>query len=205
MESLAAPRPEWIANLAVLNPKVAYALVLQAPRAPILLNIEASFATGAPNKPIEAQLSSFLADDVWVEDIVYTVQRPNAYVGNILKEQSDANNQLIPGVDVKIIAGSAPHYLLSPDFVPLQNVAPIFERRGSDWTLDQGTTIHAEFVLTRTLFDAPGNSELPYNIDITFLGQQFFDRFLQKVTDTQARECLRKMGFWVPDLQCVAC
>lgn len=203
MESLAAPVPMMIADLAVTNPKVAYALVLGVPRAPILLNLHASFATGAPNTPIEADLAT-LTDDVWIRDVVYTVQRPNAYLGNILKEQSDFYNQAIPGVSVKIIAGTGPKYLLSPDFVPLQNLAAIFERdwKGG-WTLDAYSILHAEFVLTKTLFDAPGNSEIPYDVDITFHGIQFFDRFLQKITDQDARDCLRKMGFWVPDLQCV--
>lgn len=117
-----------------------------------LINVAATWTSTAANQNVPGELSGLVETDLWVRSVKYTVQRPNAFAGSILKAQSDQNNKLNPNINVQLTINSYCQYLISPDYTPLENVVETFFCECPvGLVLSCGASIQAAFTNLRAL------------------------------------------------------
>lgn len=93
-----------------------------------ILNVSGRWTGGAADQNIPYTLAEGIVEaDLWVRKITYTVQRPNAFAGNILKAQSDYYNRLNPNINFTMTVKSYCRYVISPTATPLENIEQVFE------------------------------------------------------------------------------
>lgn len=93
-----------------------------------ILNVTGRFTDGAANQNINYQLAEGIVEtDLWVRKVTYTVQRPNAFAGNIFKAQSDEYNKLNPNINFTMTVKSYCRYVILPTQTPLENISQVFE------------------------------------------------------------------------------
>lgn len=135
-----------------------------------IINLSAQFEDTAANQVIPAKQSGIVEQDLWIREVKYTVARPNAFQGNILKGESDHYNKLNPNIKFSLIVNSWCRYLISPDFTPLENIEQVFECVCPiGFVLSCNSQMTAQFTNCRALFDtSETNSEIPTEVTISF-------------------------------------
>jgi hypothetical protein len=193
------PKPQYIQDLAVMDPIAAYGIVLGIPRIPISINASGAFSSFALNQlPIEAGLDTTIAQRTWIDNLQYDLQQPNVFAGNIFKTLYDAMLRQAPGIAVRCTVHSGPRYLVSPKFTPINNFVNLISSRWvSGWPLFKQQNIEVEFLLTQAPPSIAPNGP-PYNVTLTFNGWQFLDHTVDEISVDVAACKLRDLGFWVP-------
>lgn len=93
-----------------------------------ILNLTGSFTAGAAGQNIEFQQQRGPTEtDLWIRTVTYSVQRPNAFPGNIFKGQADYYNSLQPDINFTLVVSSYCKYVISPTMTPLQSISQQFE------------------------------------------------------------------------------
>lgn len=198
------PKPLNIQELAIHDPVAAYGIVLGIPRIPISMNASALFSSFAvPQLPVEGDLDTTIAQRTWIDNVTYSLAQPNVFSGNVFKTLYDSQLKQAPGVSIQIAVHSGPRYLVSPQYTPLENFSDVFTRRWpAGWPLFKQQSIKVNFMLTQPPPSVQPNGP-PYIVTMTFSGWQFLDHTLDELDANKAAECLKKMGFFVPDTACV--
>ncbi len=198
------PKALNIQELAIYDPVAAYGIVLGIPRIPISMNAAGIFSSFAvPQIPVEGDLDTTIAQRTWIDNITYSLQQPNVFAGNIFKTLYDTMLKQAPGISCQIQVQSGPRYLVSPQFTPLENVAPLLQQHyPAGWPLFKQQSIEVNFMLTAPPPAVNPNGP-PYIVTMTFNGWQFLDHTLDELSASKAAECLKAMGFFVPDTACV--
>jgi hypothetical protein len=198
------PRAIHIQDIAIYDPIVAYGIVLGIPRVPISLNACGIFSSFAvPQLPVEGDLDTTIAQRTWIDNITYSLDQPNVFSGNIFKTLYDAQLKQHPGISTRVTVQSGPRYLVSPQYTPIENFVNMFASRyPAGWPLYKLQSIQVDFLLTTPPPSVSPNGP-PYNVTMTFNGWQFLDHTLDELCREDAAACLKKMGFWVPDVACV--
>jgi hypothetical protein len=128
-----------------------------------ILNLSGCFNSGAI-QTVDAEICG-ITQDLWICDLEYTVRRPNAFAGNILKAQSDYYNARNPNIDFTLQVKSFCNYLISPDPTPLENIRRVFKRIcPAGFVVGCSAIITAEFT-NRRVFEA---DEVPTEVVISF-------------------------------------
>lgn len=168
------------------------------------MNAQAIFSSFAvPQIPVEGDLDTTVSQRTWIDNITYSLQQPNVFSGNILKTLYDASLKQAPGISTRVTVHSGPRYLVSPSFTPLENFAFMFAARWpAGWPLYKQQSIKVEFALTQPPPSVQPNAP-PYIATMTFNGWQFLDFTIDDLCVEKAVDCLRKMGFWIPDVACL--
>jgi len=198
------PKALNIQELAIYDPVAAYGIVLGIPRIPISMNAAAIFSSFAvPQIPVEGDLDTTIAQRTWIDNISYSLAQPNVFSGNVFKTLYDAMLKAAPGVSVQVAVHSGPRYLVSPQYTPLENFAPLLlQRYPAGWPLFKQQSIKVNFMLTAPPPSVQPNGP-PYVVTMTFNGWQFLDHTLDEMSADKAAACLKSMGFFVPDTACV--
>lgn len=198
------PKALNIQDLAVHDPVAAYGIMLGIPRIPISMNAQAIFSSFALNQvPVEGDLDTTIAQRTWIDNVTYSLQQPNIFSGNVFKTLYDAMLKAQPGVSLQIAVHSGPRYLVSPQYTPLENFDNLLASRWpAGWPLFKQQSVKVSFLLTQAPPAVSPNAP-PYIVTLTFSGWQFLDHTLDELSADKAAECLRKMGFWVPDVACL--
>lgn len=193
------PKPQYIQDLAIMDPIAAYGIVLGIPRIPISINASGSFSSFALGQtPIEAGLDTTIAQRTWIDNIQYSLQQPNVFAGSVFKTLSDAMLRAQPGISVRLTVHSGPRYMVSPRFTPIENFVNLMSSRWtSGWPLYKQQNIEVEFMLTQAPPTISPNGP-PYNVTLTFNGWQFLDHTVDEISVDVAACKLRELGFWIP-------
>lgn len=109
--------------------------------------------------------------DICIRDMVYTVERPNAFLGSPFKADSDVKNQEIPGVNMRLVIDNCVKYQIEDDDAPIQLTArssTVAEAGGCCllFCLVPFATVKAHFTLRKQL--AP--DENPYIVTLALRG-----------------------------------
>lgn len=91
-----------------------------------LINLQGRWDTSAVDQLINAQITGIVETDLWIRSVRYTVERPDAYLNNIFKGQSDYYNSLQPGIHFSLNVNSYARYIISQTWTPLQNIVEQF-------------------------------------------------------------------------------
>ena len=193
------PRDHDIRNLCLYAPKMAYGLVAGVPRVPFVNDIPLQFSSSSVNAPPVVQsFSNNLVSDTIIERVSYNLSQPNTFPGSPF--QSLYFNQLkqggATGVGVNLDVYGGPKYAINSDFTDLGNLIDVFAMAWPEgWPLYKQSNVK----LTAVLLETPVS--VPFNVTVTFLGFQFLDKVIDDLSDAEARNRLRALGFDVPDLE----
>jgi len=207
IETLAGPRslgqgpPRWLADVAVRDPRLAYCLTRMSGAvgvdgclsfgSPEIINVVGRFDSGSAGTTVQAQVQGLLDADLWIHSITYTVRRPNAFAGNILKSVSDFFNAKNPNIDFELIINSFCRYLIAATPTPLENLPMIFDCSCPvGMVLSCASSIKGHFTLNRNL--AP--SEIPTEVIISLIAMRLPTGVYGGCTNSVAIAALREYG-----------
>lgn len=129
------------------------------PANPGLIN---SLAENPPQETVPAdtivkgQLFGTVEADLWIRKVTYTVRRPLAYTGNIFKSQSDYFNALNPNINFQMTINSYSRYVISDDFMPLENIGMAFEASSpAGIVMRFSSSVQLEMINTRPFYGMP--------------------------------------------------
>lgn len=193
--------PRWLAEVAPLDPRLAFALT-RIPGAvgldgclsfgsPEIINVVGRFDSGAAGTTVPMQIQGLLDSDLWIHSITYTVRRPNAFAGNILKSVSDFFNAKNPNIDFELIINSFCRYLISATPTPLENLPMIFDCNCPvGMVLSCASSIRGHITLNRNL----AASEIPTEVIISLIAMRLPTGVYGGCTNAVAIAALREYG-----------
>lgn len=165
-----------ICDIACQDPALAYALlqpIIHGERVGVyngleIVNLIGEFTSGTADQTIPARQSGVISGDFWLRKVTYTVRRPNAFAGSILKAQSDHFNKENPNVDFQLLinTGLGCKYVIASDPTPLENIEIAFECCPVQIVLGCSASFAASFTLNRAL----ASDEVPYEVVISLYG-----------------------------------
>lgn len=195
------PRDMNVRNLALWAPKIAYGMVVGVPRVPFVADIPIQFSSSTVNAPPVVQnLQNNLTQDTVIERVAYNLFQQNSFPGSPF--QSLYFNQLKQsgqtGVGVQMAVYGGPKYNVNDTFTDLGNLADVFAATWPEgWWLQKQSNVKISAILTQTPVS------VPFNIVITLLGWQFLSKELDDMSDSEARDRLRKLGIETPDISII--
>jgi hypothetical protein len=193
------PRDYDITNLALYAPRVAYAMVAGVPRVPFVVDIPIVFSSSTVNAPpIVQSFQNNLTQDTLVERVSFNLFQQNTFPGSPFQSlyfnQLKQSGQTGVGVQMDVFGG--PKYAINDAFTDLGNLVDVLAVTWPNgWPLYKQSNVKISAILLQTPVS------VPYNVTLTFLGWQFLDKTIDDMSENDARDRLRKLGFKVPDLQ----
>lgn len=193
------PSAAGILDMAFWNPRAALGIILGIPRVPIVMNCVVTFNSPAVGAvPLIGALDTTIVQETWIQRMNYSIVQPNSFQGNVFKSQSDYYFKFTPGINVQLEINSGPRYVTSIEPTPLEDIADLLACAWpSGWPLFCEQSIKASFSLTQ-----PPPST-PLVVTLSFLGWQFLDRCIDRISDEYARCQLRKLGIFSPSLDLI--
>jgi hypothetical protein len=190
-------RDARIADLILIAPRIAYGMVIGVRRAPYVIDIPIQFSSSTVNAPPVVQsFQNNVSLDTIIERVAYNIFQPNTFPGNPFQSlyfnQMKQSGQTGIGVQMDVYGG--PRYSVNLDFVDLGSLFDVLAVTWpAGWCLPKQSNIKVSAILLQTPVS------VPYNATLTFQGWQDVDDSLSSLSDDDARERLRKLGFTVPD------
>jgi len=149
--------------------------------------------------PVVASFQNNLSQDTIVQRVTFGLFQQNSFPGSPF--QSLYFNQLkqsgVTGVGINMAVFGGPKYLVnnSDSFTDLGNFFDVFAVTWPEgWPLAKQSNVKVSAVLTQTPVS------VPFTVNVTFTGFQFLDKVMDDLSDEEARDRLRKLGFESPDL-----
>ena len=186
-----------IADLILTAPRLAYGMVIGVRRAPYTIDIPIQFSSSTVNAPPVVQsFQNNVSLDTLIERVTYNLDQPNTFPGSPFRslyfnqmKQSGAT-----GVGVQVDVYGSPRFSWNLTYTDLGN---LFDVLANTWPngfeIPKQGNIKMSAILTQTPIS------VPYNILVTWTGWQCVDSSLDGLSDDDARERLRRLGFSVPD------
>src|SRR5271168_926080 len=186
-----------IADLILICPRIAYGMIIGARRAPYVIDIPIQFSSSTVNAPPVVQaFQNNVSLDTIIERVSFNIFQPNTFPGNPF--QSLYFNQLKQsgqtGVGIQMDVYGGPRYSINLTYTDLGSLFDVLTMTWPNgWILPKQSNVKVSAILLQTPVS------VPYNITLSFLGYQQVDDSLDGLSDDDARERLRKLGFSVPD------
>lgn len=157
-----------------------------------VFDVPATWTSAAANQMIQGDTGGIVEVEMWILDVKYTVQRPNAFAGSVLKAQSDFYNSLNPNIDAQVIINSYCRYVISQQFTPIENLRERFDKCCfmPGIILSCSGSIEANFTNIRAL----AADEIPTIVTLTFSGIRLPPGLYGSCSYNPAIEFLRKEG-----------
>jgi len=193
------PKTYDVKNLALWAPRTAYAMLVGVPRVPFVNDIPLQFSSSTVNAPPVVQaFNNNLTQDTVIERISYNLGQPNTFPGSPFQStyfnQLKQSGQIGVGIQMQVFGG--PKYAVNDTYTDLGNLADVLAVTWPEgWPLAKQSNVKVSAILTQT------PNSVPFNVTLTFLGWQFLDKTIDDMSDNDAREALRRVGFDVPDLK----
>ena len=190
-------RDARVHDLILTAPRLAYGIVIGVRRAPYTIDIPIQFSSSAVNAPPVVQsFQNNVSLDTIIERVAYNIFQPNTFPGNPF--QSLYFNQLKQsgqtGIGIQMDVYGGPRYSVNLDFCDLGTLFDVLAVTWpAGWVLPKQSNIKVSAILLQTPVS------VPYNVTLTFQGWQDCDDSLSGISDDDARDRLRRLGFTVPD------
>lgn len=190
-----------IYDLAQYSPQLALARAKGVQLAPQMLNIRASFvdATNTLNPqsfdgPTNASGNISISQPTIVDQILYEIDAPNAFSGNVFKSMSDFFYALQSGIQATLEVVGAPRYPVSPYFTPIKALlSGLAEGWPIGWVLGYTQSIMMQFQQTIPV------PTYPTNVTVSFrMWQPIGTDDFQMMDAQTARNQLAAMGISSP-------
>jgi hypothetical protein len=192
-------------EIAMVNPRLAVALLRSNPQLPQVYSLQVTFSSGATDVPVSAQIDSPVTEDFWVYKVEYQVQQPKAYIGNLFRAQQVYYNAQNPDIAASftISGGVGLPWLFSSSALPIEGLATPMTGTGgegrygccSNFVMFFPQTLRGTFWLTReyqnTNVDPDQAGEIPTILTVTLTGQTLGCKNYGGLSIKQAQEILR--------------
>lgn len=187
---------ERIVRLAIMSPKAALAELMGAIKAPFTPNVTGIFPDTSANKIVSGAMDvTILGADTFVRDVVFDIQVPTAFNGQVFKTLSDFFYNKTSGIAARIRVDGAPRYEVCPEFTPLSNLADFLPHNWPDgWRLGKNNGIEMDFTNLSPLPFAP------VTITATFRAYQYVSDVIDGLSTDRVYEILAQKGFDVREL-----
>jgi hypothetical protein len=194
--SMPIPSAAGILDLAFWNPRAALGIIMGIPRVPIVMNAVAQFNSPSTNQvAVVGALDTTITQETWIQRVNYSIIQPNSFPGNIFKPMHDTYFKFVSGIQVQCQINSGPRYVTNIEPTPIEDFADLLACNWpSGWPLFCEQSIKVFFTLSQ-----PPPS-VPLIVTLSFLGWQFIDRCIDRISDEYARAELRKLGINSPSL-----
>lgn len=191
------PKTQNVRDLAIWAPKLALGMVLGVPRVPFVVDLPIQFSSSDVNAPpIVTNFDNNLTQDTLIERISFSLFQPNSFPGSPLQPLFFSQLKAMTGVGIQMQVYGGPKYAVNDGFTELANFADILAVTWPQgWPLFKQSNVK----VTATLLQTP--TSVPYDVKLTFLGWQLLEKGIDDLSDTEAREKLRKLGFETPDVE----
>lgn len=192
-------RDARIHDLILTAPRIAYGMIIGAERAPYAIDVPLQFSSSTVNAPpIVASFDNNVSLDTLIERVSYNLFQPNTFPGSPF--QSLYFNQLKQsgqtGVGVQMDVYGAPRYSINLTYTDIGN---LFDVLAITWPNGFPLPKQSNVKISAVLLQTPVS--VPYNITLTYMGWQQVDASLDGMSDEDARDRLRTLGFQVPDVK----
>lgn len=163
---------QLLRDASLVSPLLTYMLTRGYPLVPRAYTIELRWDSAASGQYLNGNAQQFtenLYNMFWVQDITYTIRRPDLNVGVFGARQQDEYAKRNPYIDVKIRTTGRDQYDITDGFQPLENIAKTVSERAYGkrlWVLNENANLIVEAVNTRAFED----NETPYIVLLTFSG-----------------------------------
>ncbi len=190
-------RDARIADLILTAPRLAYGMIIGARRAPYAIDIPIQFSSSAVNAPpVVASFQNNVSLDTVIERVAYNIFQPNSFPGSPFQSlyfnQMKQSGQTGIGIQMDVYGG--PRYSLNLTYTDLGSLFDVLAITWPNgWILPLQSNVKVSAILLQTPVS------VPYQITLSFLGYQQVDDSLSGLSDDDARDRLRKLGFTVPD------
>ena len=143
-----------ILAVAQYSPQIALAKAMRVPFAPFILPIANTFAdaTNLTSNPQTFQGNANIGatglggEPSIVDGMIFEIDAPNAFAGNVLKPVSDFFYGLNSGIQATMMVDGAPKYTVAPFYTPLRMLCTyINESWPSGWVLNHNQSIIMQF------------------------------------------------------------
>jgi len=142
-----------IYELAQYSPQLALARYQGVQLAPQILNIRASFVDATPvtdptsfDGPTNTSGNIAISQPTIVDQVMYEIDAPNAFAGNIFKSMSDFFYSLQSGILATLEVTGAPRYPVAPYFTPIKALlSGLAEGWPIGWVLGYTQSIMMQF------------------------------------------------------------
>lgn len=188
-------------ELAQYSPQLALARAQGVQLAPQMLNIRGSFvdSTNTLNPssfdgPTNTSGNIAISQPTIIDQIVYEIDAPNAFTGNVFKSMSDYFYALQSGIQATMEVVGAPRYPVSPYFTPIRSLlSGLAEGWPIGWVLGYTQSIMMQFQQTIPV------PTFPTNITVSFRMWQPIGTDEFQMMDAQtARNGLAALGISSP-------
>ena len=172
-------------------------MIIGARRAPYVIDIPIQFSSSAVNAPpVVASFQNNVSLDTVIERVAYNIFQPNTFPGNPFQSlyfnQMKQSGQTGVGIQMDVYGG--PRYSLNLTYTDLGSLFDVLAITWPNgWILPLQSNVKVSAILLQTPVS------VPYQITLSFLGYQQVDDSLSGLSDDDARDRLRKLGFTVPD------
>lgn len=187
---------ERIVRLALLSPRAALAELMGAIKAPFTPNVTAVFPTTDANKVVSGSMDvTILGADTFVRDVIFDIQVPSAFQGQVFKSLYDFFYNKTSGIAAKIRIDGSPRYSVAPEFTPLSNLIDFMPANWPDgWRLGRNNGVHMDFT---SLAPLPFS---PITVTATFRAYQYVSDVIDGLSLDRVYELLKCKGFDVREL-----
>lgn len=156
-----------------------------------MIPLTGTWTAGTANQQIPASTQGIVESELWVRAVEYTVRRPNAFSGSVLKSMSDFFNMLQPNIDFTMSIKSYCNYLIATEAVPLETIRQVFSTCcPSGLVLRCGSSIQVNFTNLRAFADA----ELPVDAALVLHAIRLPANLYGMCTEEQARALMNELG-----------
>ena len=187
-----------VRELALWYPKMAYAMAVGVPMVPFVVDVPIQFSSSVVNAPPVVQsFDNNLTQDTLIQRVSFAIFQQNSFPGSPF--QSLYFNQLKQsgqtGVGIQLDVYGGPKYSVNDDFTDLGNLYDVLATTWPNgWKLDKQSNVKVSAILTQTPVS------VPFNVTLTFMGQQILEKMIDDLSDAECRARLRKIGIESPDL-----
>jgi hypothetical protein len=190
-------RDARIADLILTAPRLAYGMIIGVQRAPYTIDIPIQFSSSTVNAPPVVQsFQNNVSLDTLIERVTYNIDQPNTFPGSPFRSLyfNQMKQSGSTGIGIQMDVYGAPRYSVNLTYTDLGN---LFDVLAITWPNGLPLVKQSNVKLSAILLQTP--ISVPVNVVVTFTGWQNVDDSLAGISDDDARERLRRLGFTVPD------
>jgi hypothetical protein len=185
-------RDDKILRLAARSPRSALAELTGAILAPFMGNIVVVFEDAAQQIAPGDLDVIVLGADTFIQDLVFDIQSPSNFTGNVWKSMQDFFFNKTSGLASDLHVTGRPKYAVADNQTPISSLMDFIPANWPEgWMLKKENSLHMNFTPQSPL-PAAG---FPYTITSTFRGWQYVCPDIDNMSTDQVLASLKECGY----------
>jgi hypothetical protein len=189
-------RDNKILRLAARSPRSALAELTGAIMAPFAGNITVVFES-PDQKIVPGDLDVIvLGADTFIQDLIFDIQAPNAFAGNVWKSMQDFFFNKTSGIRSTLHVTGRPKYAVADNPTPISSLMDFIPANWPEgWMLKKENSLHMDFSPGSPLPAGSQNGFFPYTVTATFRGWQYVCQDIDNLPMDKVLAALKENGY----------